>query len=219
MLETPQLQGNGGVAVVAAPRTTLSPWIEIEAVSEPVRHAYVEIRDPHRHHRLVSLIEIVSPANKRPGADRQAYLQKFREVYDSDASLVEIDLLRGGERILHFPPVSDSVALADPPLDYLVLVNRAWKRSAGVHFQMFPIRIREVLPVVAVPLREGEGEVPLDLQYVFNRAYDSGPYRRGAVNYSQPPQPPLRGDEADWAAQLLREKGYMPAGNGSGTGS
>src|SRR6266542_250856 len=42
---------------------------------EALRHSYIEIRDPTRGHHLVTLIEIVSPSNKRPGADRRAYLQ------------------------------------------------------------------------------------------------------------------------------------------------
>jgi hypothetical protein len=49
---------------------------------------------------LITLIEIVSPLNKRPGVDRRAYLRKQRDVLESDANLVEVDLLRAGERLL-----------------------------------------------------------------------------------------------------------------------
>jgi len=48
--------------------------------------------------------------------------------------------------------------------------------------------------------------VPLDLQFVFNRAYDDGPYRRGAVDYAKPPEPPLSGDDAGWAEALIVER-------------
>jgi hypothetical protein len=51
--------------------------VEEETVhSEPIRHAFVEIRDPSRRHKLITLIEIASPSNKRPGMDRRAYVQK-----------------------------------------------------------------------------------------------------------------------------------------------
>jgi hypothetical protein len=56
-----------------------------------------------------------------------------------------------------------------------------------------------------VPLKEGEEEIPLDLQYVFDRAYDTGPYRRGAVDYAGPvPAPALDEPDAAWAAELTR---------------
>ena len=94
----------------------------------------------------------------------------------------------------------------EPPAAYLILVNRTWKRAAGPNWQLFPIGLREPLPCIPVPLRQGEAEVPLDVQYVFNRAYDSGPYRRGAVNYAAPPRPPLAEAEAGWAEELLAER-------------
>jgi hypothetical protein len=175
-------------------------------VCEPIRHAYVEIRDPSRGHALITLIEIVSPSNKCRGPDRRAYLQKQSEVLESDASLIELDLLRTGERLLADPEVQAYVAGVQPPPDYLVLVNRAWQRAGGIRaVQIFPILLAEALPVIPAPLRQGQEELPLDLQFLFSRAYDSGPYRRGAVDYDRPPEPPLVGDQAAWADQRLRE--------------
>ena len=63
--------------------------------------------------------------------------------------------------------------------------------------------VRESLPVVPVPLRQEESEVSLDLQYAFRHAYDGGPYTRGAVDYSQPCDPPLREADAAWAAEQV----------------
>jgi hypothetical protein len=68
--------------------------------SEPLRHQFVESRDASRGHKLITLIEIVTPSNKRTGVDRRTYLREQREVLESDASLIEIDLLRAGERLL-----------------------------------------------------------------------------------------------------------------------
>jgi hypothetical protein len=43
------------------------------------------------------------------------------------------------------------------------------------------------------------------LQYVFDRAYGAGPYRRGAVDYAGPvPAPALSDEDAAWAAELPR---------------
>jgi hypothetical protein len=85
---------------VSERRATLSASVEVIVASESLRHQVVEIRDASRGHKLITLIEIVSPSNKRAGVDRRAYLRKQREVLESDASLVEIDLLRAGERLL-----------------------------------------------------------------------------------------------------------------------
>jgi hypothetical protein len=202
----PPEAGGGAVAVLEAPRTTISKSIDITVRSEPIRHAFVEIRDPTRGHKLITLIEIVSPSNKRRGVDRQAYLQKQREVLDSDANLIEVDLLRTGERLLSNLSLQQAIAQLEPPPDYLVLVNRAWQRVGdAVGYQIFPIPLAEPLPCISVPLRQDQDEVPLDLQYVFNGAYDRGPYRRGAIDYGQPPQASLPGEAATWVEQQLRQ--------------
>ncbi len=198
------------VAVLPPPRPASKP-VTVTVRVDPVRHSFVEIRDPSQGHRLVTLIEIVSPSNKRSGADRRAYLQKQREVLDSNASLIELDLLRSGDRLLPYPELDQAVGRLDPAPDYLVLVNRAWKRvGAAMDYDLFPVRFGEPLPCIPVPLREGQEEVLLDLQRAFDRAYDAGPYRRGAVNYGAPPVPPLQGEAAERAAELVRASGLVP---------
>ncbi|MGH7136468.1 MAG: DUF4058 family protein, partial [Pirellulales bacterium] len=170
------------------------------------RHLSVEVRDPRRRHRLITFIEIVSPSNKTSGPDRESYLEKHAEVFASDASLIEIDLLRGGQRLLPNPRVKRRLSELDPTPHYLALVNRAWTRGEGAgEWDLFAISLREMLPVIAVPLRINEPEVPLDLQHAFNRAYDAGPYQRGALDYDSPPHPPLAEPDYAWARQRLTE--------------
>lgn len=200
--------GAGGVALLDRPRRDVSSWLEITLAGEPVRHHFVEIRDSSRGHKLVTLIEILSPSNKRPGPDRDAYRAKQAEVLGSDASLIEIDLLRAGEHVLPDLNLAAFVAQIEPPPDYLVLISRAWKRGAGgVGYEVFPCGLREWLPCLPVPLRQDEATVPLDTQFVANRAYAGGPYLKGAVDYTQPPDPPLPPGDAEWAGELLRAGG------------
>jgi hypothetical protein len=196
----------GQTAVLTAPRLTPSESIQVTFKAEPLRHAFLEIRDARRGHHLITLIEIASPSNKRPGTDRRMYLHKQREVLDSDARLVELDLLRGGERLLANLYLQETVNELVPPPDYLVLVNRAWERvDDAMGCEIFPVLVTGPLPCIKVPLRHKESEVLLDLQFAFNRVYDSGPYRRGAIDYSQPPDPPLQGETAAWAEQRVRD--------------
>jgi hypothetical protein len=196
----------GGGAVVARPRRDLSRSVEVIVHLDRIDHAFIEIRDPSRGHKLITLIEILSPSNKRRGPDRKAYARKQHEVLESDASLIEVDLLRGGRRLVRELSLEATIHALNPPPAYLVLVNRAWRRDRGaVAYQVFPVSLRQCLPCISVPLKMGEEEVPLDLQFVFDRAYDGGPYRRGAVDYSSPPpDPSLSADDAAWAAELTR---------------
>jgi hypothetical protein len=192
-------------ATVSKRRATVSASVEVTIASEPLRHQFVEVRDASRGHKLVTLIEIVSPSNKRPGVDRRAYLRKQCDILESDASLVEIDLLRMGERLLPNAELEAYLADLEPQPAYLVLVNRAWRRTeAAMAYQLFTVSLRDVLPCIPIPLREGEDEVTLDLQWLFNQAYDRGPYRRGAIDYAGEPESPLDPDDTPWLSQLLR---------------
>ena len=197
--------GVGSVAVLEGARKIMSPSKIKTVPMEPLRHAYIQVRDASQGHVLITLIEIVSPSNKKHGPDRRAYLQKQQEVLTSNASLIELDLLRTGDRLFSNLFLQEDVESMDPAPEYIVLVNRAWRRiGTDQDYEIFPVFLTEMLPVVPVPLRPGQDETPLDLQYAFQRAYDGGPYRRGAVDYSKPPHPPLTGEAAPWAEERVR---------------
>ena len=204
---------SGGVAVITDSRAEITDGLEVEWLRGlPYHHYFVEIRDANQGHKLITLIEILSPSNKQPGPDRQAYVAKQKAVLKSDANLIEIDLLRKGERAYPHPEMEGFLNGLTPRPHYFVSVNRAWKRhEETIGFLLFPVRVQKRLPCIPVPLRQELPEPPLDLQYVFNRAYDGGPYRRGAVDYTRPPEPPLGKAEGEWAVALLLEQGFHPA--------
>ena len=60
-----------------------------------ITEGFIEIRE-RGGGRVVTVIEILSRANKFPGPGQEMYRQKQDEVLQSNASLVEIDLVRGG---------------------------------------------------------------------------------------------------------------------------
>ena len=198
----------GGVQTLDVPRSEATPHHALFLFQEPIRHQFVEIRDGTRNHKLIALIEIASPSNKRPGDDRAAYRRKQAEVLASDASLIELDLLRSGEHLLPAAKVAEYVAEVRPQPDYLITISPAWLRGGeGLGYHLYPVGLRDPLPCLPVPLREGDTEVLLDLQYAFNQAYDGGPYRRGAVDYAKPAEPPLSDKDTTWARRLLRQQG------------
>lgn len=200
--EAPVAYATAPVAVMAYPRQEATPAVDLRIPSDPILHRFVEIRDSRRSHKLVTLIEIVSPSNKLPGPDRRAYESKQMEILSSDANLIEIDLLRGGQRLLPYPELE--AAVYDLAPDYLVLVNRsALREGYWMDFSLYPVALREPLPCILVPLAGDDPDVLLDLQVAFNRAYRDGPYTR-MVDYTGDADPPLRAEDAAWADQLLR---------------
>jgi hypothetical protein len=161
---------------------------ECLAAGDVERHSYLEIQ--HRDERTpVTVIEILRPPDKRVGSDREAYLAKRRQMFASGVHLVEIDLLRGGPRL----PLEDL-----PDCDYCILVSRVEDRP---RVGIWPLRLRERLPLIPIPLRAPDADARLDLQEVLHRLYDAAGYED--YIYSGTPQPPLHPDDAAWARQLI----------------
>ena len=68
---------------------------------------------------------------------------------------------------------------------------------------VYPIRLEDRLPTIDIPLLPGDPSVTLDLQAVFDRCYDAGPYAR-EIRYAEDAViPPLRPEQAAWAERIL----------------
>lgn len=157
-------------------------------VKDVERRASLEIRD-RRSRRVVTVIELLSPTNKAPGINRDEYLNKRSVIFVGHTHLVEIDLRRGGERPQ--PPTL-------PRCDYYAPVSRIEDRpTLGV----WPVGLRERLPVIPIPLTAPDADVALDLQGVLHRVYDAGQYRK--YIYEGSPEPLLSAEDASWARQFL----------------
>jgi len=200
--------GNGGIAVATTTRTQ-PVLIHVPQVRhDDMREAFVEIfvrRDEEE--RLVTTIEILSPSNKTLGAEGgDLYRTKQRDLLVSKTHLVEIDLLRGGRHTTAVP-LERALEKAGP-FDYHVCVHQfdRWE-----DYFVYPIQLRDRLPEIAVPLLPGDGFVALDLQVAFDLAYDPGPYRRRVKYRERTPVPPLTSEQAQWVAQVLRQKGVVTA--------
>ena len=193
------LEGAGSSAgPQAAPQVGV---LDVEVpVPARVRQTYLEIRDP-REHEVVTVIELLSPTNKRPGEGRQEYLAKRRQTLASLTSLVEVDLLRGGQRM---PIWLDGRPAPEPlPGDYRVLVARGEQRPQA---RLYPFAVRDPIPAFPLPLRSGDEEPTIDLQPLLAAIYDRASYDL-RIDYRQDAVPPLRGDDAVWAADLLHRAG------------
>lgn len=171
----------------------------IHVDDEPATQGFIEIREAGTGHRVISVIEILNLANKVSGEGQDLYRQKQRELKEGGVSLVEIDLLRAGRRVLSIPPE------AIPPshrTTYQICIRRG-SRPAAVEVYRAPLRER--LPLIPIPLRETDPDSPLDLQAILDHCYSAGAY--DDIDYAAEPDPPLDPADAAWADALLREKG------------
>jgi hypothetical protein len=192
--QPPREQRAGETALLAV---SDPPWVvTYEAVE--MREVFIEILSVGDDSRVITVIEVLSPSNKAAGsAGRQLYLTKQQELFESQTHLIEIDLLRRGEHTVLAPRER---LLLKGYWDYLVCLHRG---GQGQRCEVWPIMLRQPLPRIRVPLADGDPDVVLDLQEVFNRCYDRGGYAR-RMNYHREPPTPLQGDDAAWAEALLR---------------
>jgi hypothetical protein len=173
---------SSATAVVAAPVTVTVPGVTKKKMRRLV------IRDS-KSQEVVTVIELLSPSNKAAGGDRDKYLEKRVEVLTSAANFVELDLLRGGQRMPIRP---------HQECDYYALVSRAWQRPK---MGLWPLKLRDPLPAIPIPLRPGEPEPLIELKPVLDRTYDEAGYEDRI--YHTPPDPPLAAADASWAKAFV----------------
>lgn len=177
-------------------RTGTAAIVEPVVLTVPVpvehREAYLSIQ-LRETREVVTVLEILSPSNKRPGSDgRREYLRKRDEVLESKTHLVELDLLRGGDRLPTVQPLPDG--------DYFALVCRGNRRP---RVEVYAWGLRTPLPTIPIPLVGPDPDASLDLQAVFTAAYDRAGYDY-SLDYEASLYPPLRDADRAWAKNLRK---------------
>jgi Protein of unknown function (DUF4058) len=167
---------------------------------EPVTETCLEILEAGSGHRVVTAIEFLSPSNKISGPGQDLYLQKEKDLRGGGVNLVEIDLVRSGKRILG----GSASAVPNPEQTaYIACVRRGWQPA---RLKVYRLSLRQRLPVLSIPLRQTDQDVPLDLQPLVDQAYRAGRYEL-ELDYRQAPEQPLQPEDAAWADELLRSQG------------
>lgn len=163
-------------------------------VPQTIRQGYLEIREVTTK-EVVTVIELLSPVNKRPGKGRQSYESKRERILGSSTHLVEIDLLRAWEPMPMFANGIQS--------HYRILVSQGDSRPTA---DLYAFNLRQAIPSFALPLRSQDSEPIIDLQTLLNGIYDRAAYDL-KLDYSTEPVPPLLEIDAAWVDALLKEKG------------
>jgi hypothetical protein len=195
--------GRPDVAVVAPPETELTPpstpsASPVLAVRVPlpdeVRETYLEVREAGTDY-VITVLEVLSPTNKRPGRGRRLYEDKRMEVLTTRSHLVEVDLIRSGEPM----PLIDNGRASD----YRILISRGDRRPNA---SLYPFGVRQPIPTFPLPLKAHDQEPMVDLGQLLHDLYDRASYDL-RIDYTDDPDPPLSSADAAWADRLLRQQG------------
>jgi hypothetical protein len=176
---------------------TASPLTVQIPLPEEIRETCLEIRSVAGQ-RVVTVIELLSPTNKRAGEGRRVYLEKRLALFGTATHLVEIDLLRAG-----WPMPMDG---CPPDVAYRILISRAQRRPRA---DLLVFGVREPVPSFSLPLLPSDDEPLVDLNRLLHELYDRAGFDL-RIDYSQPPDPPLHENDAAWAAQMLHNAGVQP---------
>jgi len=86
-----------------------------------------------------------------------------------------------------------------PQHRYMVGVSRSTDRF---HDVLYPIHLPDKLPHFAIPLRDPDPDVGLNLALVFDRCYDNGGYA-DFIDYHMPAPVSLSEEEQAWVDRLV----------------
>jgi hypothetical protein len=190
---TPRGDASSPASAVAA--TVAEPATNGEAVTmhafieEHFRENFIEIYESDPEVRLVTCIEVLSPANKQSTEGRELYLRKRNALLLGSANFVEIDLLRGGKRMPMVEKWPDS--------PYYLLVAR---KSLAPSCQVWQAHFRHPLREIPVPLAPPDPDFVLALQPMIDAVYARSRYAR-RFDYTRPLTPPLSEQDAVWLAR------------------
>lgn len=194
--------------VPTPPEATATQPVVVSVPTVETRETYLEIFARRDTERLVAVVEVLSPSNKTPGDSfRERYLRKQREVFNSQVNLVEIDLLRMGVHTTRVPLAH--LVQRTGPFHYHACV---WRFDQPEDFFVYPFTLADRMPALAIPLLPGDEPVAVDLQAVYDRAYDTGPFRRRVPYAELNVVPALNEQWMAWVRDRLRAAGRLPPG-------
>lgn len=164
-------------------------------VREDHLEPYLEVRQ-RADGRLITVVDVISPANKSSAGGRQAYMNKRGEFRHHNASLVEIDL------VLQGTPLQDYSREGLPDWDYAVTVTRSVQPD---RYEIYTATVDKRLPRFRLPLASDDRDTVLDLQAAVARSYDQGDFLK-QINYRRDPLTKLTDAQKKWIGEKLVEQ-------------
>ncbi|MCB0061431.1 MAG: DUF4058 family protein [Caldilineaceae bacterium] len=193
-----------GPVALLDPPSVVEPQVIDLPMSEQVRVTYLSIQEVGENDlaaeflegedglKVVTILEILSPWNKAAQEGRRQYATKRRNIFNSSTNLVEIDLLRSGQRFVQTQSAREH---------YTILVSDAAIRPQA-HF--YPFTVQQPIPAFHLPLQADDEWPLLDLNRILHDLYDRAGYDL-RINYQRDPVPAFEGDDVKWVDALLRK--------------
>jgi Protein of unknown function (DUF4058) len=154
-----------------------------------VKERYLEVREVATK-ELITVIEVLSPVNKRSGKGRSIYETKRTKILTSLTNLIEIDLLRSGQPM-------DMMGATES--QYRILVSRSIDRPSA---DLFRFNLQDPIPDFPVPLRPESPDAIVDLQAILNETYQRGRLDL-SIDYSQDLVPTLSEADRLWVLSTI----------------
>jgi hypothetical protein len=177
------------MTAIAAP--SAEPLSVTLAIPETVRQGYLEVREISTG-QVVTVIEVLSPINKRTSKGRLDYENKRAMILSSSSHLIEIDLLRQWQPM----PIQGEMVRSH----YRILVSPQEKRPQA---DLYPFNLCDPIPCFPLPLRTDDVLPVINLRQLLDGIYDRSGYGL-VIDYTQPAIPPLAGTDAAWAREWLK---------------
>jgi hypothetical protein len=134
--------------------------------------------------RLVTRIELLSPANKPPQSFHPKYMFRRAETLRAGVCLVEIDYLHELSPLL--PELGSYPRGDNTAFPYIILVSNPHPSFEQGKVEVYGFRALDEIPKVAIPL-SGEDTVTIDFGAVYNASFGQVRVFRIVSDYAQDP--------------------------------
>jgi hypothetical protein len=173
----------GGVGVATLPVT--EPTTELETYAPPETdlampaafptEIKIEVRDRDAAYKLLAVVELVSPSNKKEAGEREQFAAKCLSYLGKGIGLVVIDIVTERHWNLH----NELIRLAERE-DKFLMPDDAWlyitayrpvhrNKKDLIDLWLWSLKVGESLPAVPLALK-GYGCVKLDLEATYTEA-------------------------------------------------
>lgn len=180
-----QLHADTEISAVAVASPATEPLSVTLTLPETVRQGYLEVREIATG-QVITVIEVLSPANKRSGKGRLDYENKRAMILSNSSNFVEIDLLRQGQPM----PIQANLVKSQ----YRILVSPEEKRPQA---DLYAFNLPDPIPCFVLPLRSTDHLPTINLRQLLDGIYDRSGYGL-VIDYTQPAVPPLTEADMQW---------------------
>jgi hypothetical protein len=197
--------GSAGGSATALAEAEVAQEIEVDEDGLPLLYdvpaldpevlRFVAIRDAAGEERLVTSIELMSPANKNGFIGRWAFQRKRKACQGAGVNLVEIDLVRGPT---NFELPDEHLGRRRETDQFTVI----WKPRPADFFTVHRMPLRRPLPTIEIPLRPGDPKLTVNLQSLIDMTYRRGRYAR-TIDYRRELNPPLSYRDQTWVLEQV----------------